>query len=101
MGASDRVLQNYRAFPMTLQSGSALVMDSRLLHCGGRNESEDLGGMRRRLLYTTWGKPGKCHDIPGTNCSIMPNLQGRLQLADFFKERPRKAHGRPTESPRK
>merc|ERR1712061_813804 len=48
--SSDSALDNHGGVPVLLEKGSVLVMDSRLLHCGGANTAEDGAQPRRRLL---------------------------------------------------
>ena len=40
--------------PAVSSSGTAIIMNSNLLHCGGANLPAEMGGSRRRLLYVAW-----------------------------------------------
>ena len=40
--------------PAVSAAGTAIVMNSNLLHCGGANLPDAMGGGRRRLFYVTW-----------------------------------------------
>jgi hypothetical protein len=61
---------------MTAVIGSALLMDSRCLHCGGANSST--AGNRRRILYVTFQIPrSKPHGSP---MSILPEYEQQLRL---------------------
>ena len=59
-------------------AGTALLMDSRCLHCGGANTAESVSGSRRRLLYVTFQVP-HCRPSGGT-MSILPEYEGRFRL---------------------
>ncbi|CAK9083380.1 Uncharacterized protein SCF082_LOCUS39578 [Durusdinium trenchii] len=50
----DVVVKKHGCLPAVSSSGTALVMNSNLLHCGGANLSEPMGGGRRRLFYVAW-----------------------------------------------
>lgn len=73
-------VQMWPRTPVTLDRGSALIMDSRLLHCGGANT-----GSRRRLLYCTWAAPG-CSPS-GSTYTIRSELRGNWFLQDFVMKR--------------
>eukprot|EP00928_Gymnodinium_smaydae_P022410 TRINITY_DN18834_c0_g1_i2.p1 TRINITY_DN18834_c0_g1~~TRINITY_DN18834_c0_g1_i2.p1 ORF type:complete len:275 (-),score=50.51 TRINITY_DN18834_c0_g1_i2:150-974(-) len=61
----------------TADVGDALVMDSRVLHCGGANVSKE----RRRLLYVTLQVP---HNAPrGSTYSLLDDYRGRFSLASL------------------
>lgn len=65
------------AVNMSCKAGDAYMMDSRLWHRGGSNESK----LRRRLLYVTFGVP---HCRPeGSTYSILDEMEGRLKLRDY------------------
>ena len=66
----------------TCPAGSAILMNSRLLHCGGANLQADAGGSRRRLFYMTWQKPGNTNH--GSTYTIRDELVGRYRVADFL-----------------
>lgn len=79
--ADTGTIERFGGVAAACDVGAAVLMDSRLLHCGGANLLSDLGGSRRRLLYTTWQMPGNAPG--GSTYSIRSNLQGRLRLEDF------------------
>uniref|UniRef100_A0A7S1ALB7 Phytanoyl-CoA dioxygenase n=1 Tax=Noctiluca scintillans TaxID=2966 RepID=A0A7S1ALB7_NOCSC len=73
--SSDKVLQDFGGVEATCEIGTAVVMDSRLIHCGGANQ-----GARRRLFYTTWQVPG---NTPlGSTYSLREEVRG-YRLRDF------------------
>lgn len=47
----DVVLKKHGGLPAVCEEGTAIVMNSNLLHCGGANLPEPMGGRRRRLFY--------------------------------------------------
>jgi len=59
------------------EAGDVLLIDSRVLHCGGANSSE----LRRRLLYVTLRPPGV--EPSGSTDSILPEYAGRFCARDF------------------
>lgn len=79
--SSAETSQRFGAIHATCQAGTAVLMDSRLLHCGGANVVDR--GSRRRLFYTSWQLPGNTPD--GSTYSIRSELQGRLRLSRFLK----------------
>lgn len=78
--AGDIVVRRFGGVPVVCVSGTVVLMDSRLLHCGGANAT--VGGERRRLLYVTWQLPGNA--ASGSTYSIRGDLCGRLHLGDFL-----------------
>ncbi|CAK9038866.1 Ion_trans domain-containing protein [Durusdinium trenchii] len=68
----------------TCPPGTALVMNSRLLHCGGANLLA--GGSRRRLFYMTWQKPKNTNH--GSTYSILDALAGRYDLRHVVRRTP-------------
>ncbi|CAE7770997.1 trt7 [Symbiodinium pilosum] len=66
----------------TCQQGSAVLMNSRLLHCGGSNLPAESGGSRRRLFYMTWQKPGNTNH--GSTYTIRDDLVGKFRALDFL-----------------
>ncbi|CAK0863929.1 unnamed protein product, partial [Prorocentrum cordatum] len=81
--AGDAVLDSFGAAAVACEAGTAVLMDSRLLHCGGRNAAEGEGGRRRRLLVATWQLPGNAP--VGSTYSIRGELAGRLRLRHFLE----------------
>eukprot|EP00931_Biecheleriopsis_adriatica_P075029 TRINITY_DN48990_c0_g1_i1.p1 TRINITY_DN48990_c0_g1~~TRINITY_DN48990_c0_g1_i1.p1 ORF type:complete len:300 (-),score=54.86 TRINITY_DN48990_c0_g1_i1:4-903(-) len=75
----DEVLQRFGALSAVCRIGTAVVMSSQLLHCGGQQAPANAGGRRRRLLYVTWHSPG---NTPGEH-SLRDDLVGEFQLSDF------------------
>ncbi|CAE8719638.1 unnamed protein product, partial [Polarella glacialis] len=49
--ASIATLERFGAVHAVCEAGTAVLMDSRLLHCGGANLQPEAGGSRRKLLY--------------------------------------------------
>ena len=66
----------------TCTAGSAVLMNSRLLHCGGANLQTESGGSRRRLFYMTWQKPGNTNH--GSTYTMKDALVGRHRVQDFL-----------------
>ncbi|CAE7191998.1 unnamed protein product [Symbiodinium microadriaticum] len=66
--------------PATCPVGSAVLMNSRLLHCGCANLEVPSGGSRRRLFYMTWQKPGNTNH--GSTYTIKDELVGRYRVQD-------------------
>lgn len=58
-------------------AGDAMLMNSRLLHCGGKNRSK----RRRRLLYLSFFVPPGMP--PGSTASLLAEYSGRLRLDQF------------------
>lgn len=82
---SDELVERYGGLLATCDMGTAVLMDSRLLHCGGANSALCHGGARRRLLYATWQLPGNTPG--GSTYTIRSELKGRHRLAHFSKRR--------------
>lgn len=77
---ADRTPEQFGAAELaTGPAGTALLMNSRLLHCGGENQS----GRRRRLFYMTWQKPQNTNH--GSTYSLHHSLAGRWRLLDFLR----------------
>eukprot|EP00931_Biecheleriopsis_adriatica_P052034 TRINITY_DN30230_c0_g1_i1.p1 TRINITY_DN30230_c0_g1~~TRINITY_DN30230_c0_g1_i1.p1 ORF type:complete len:312 (+),score=57.00 TRINITY_DN30230_c0_g1_i1:251-1186(+) len=73
------VLEELGALPAVCSAGDALIMNSRLLHCGGCQLSAELGGGTRRLLYLSFHDPSA---TPGEH-SLRDELVGKYHLSDF------------------
>mmetsp|Transcript_41072 Transcript_41072/g.76399 ORF Transcript_41072/g.76399 Transcript_41072/m.76399 type:complete len:432 (+) Transcript_41072:72-1367(+) len=71
-------------------AGSAILMNSRLLHCGGTNLPEKQGGSRRRFFYLTWQKPHNTNH--GSTYTLMEELVGRYRVADFLSQTCKRCH---------
>eukprot|EP00930_Biecheleria_cincta_P100659 TRINITY_DN92271_c0_g1_i1.p1 TRINITY_DN92271_c0_g1~~TRINITY_DN92271_c0_g1_i1.p1 ORF type:complete len:456 (-),score=66.53 TRINITY_DN92271_c0_g1_i1:249-1415(-) len=63
------------------RAGTACLMNSRLLHCGGSNLGAEQGGSRRRLMYVTWQKHG--HNNYGSTYTLRSELRGRFRVSHF------------------
>ena len=59
-----------------------MLMDSRLVHCGGANLCDSDGGARRRVLVVTFAVPETAPT--GSSYSIRDELKGRWHLRDFL-----------------
>uniref|UniRef100_A0A7S0L189 Phytanoyl-CoA dioxygenase n=1 Tax=Coccolithus braarudii TaxID=221442 RepID=A0A7S0L189_9EUKA len=78
-GVLDRKAADVSGLHMGCSSGDCFLMDSRLWHRGGENDSD----CRRRLFYVTFGVP---HCRPqGSTYSILDELVGRLRLRDYHR----------------
>jgi len=73
------LLQQFGASSAECSTGSAIIMNSQLLHCGGAQAAAERGGRRRRLLYVTFHRPG---NTPAEH-SLRDELVGEYRLADF------------------
>ncbi|CAJ1350126.1 unnamed protein product [Effrenium voratum] len=62
-------------------AGSAVLMNSRLLHCGGENKAGSSG--RRRLFYMTFQKPRNTNH--GSTYTIREELTGRVRVCDALR----------------
>ena len=66
--------------PGVLRKGEALVMDSRLVHCGGANRSAS----DRVLFYHSWCLPGVTADQGnGATTSMLPEYQDKMTFGDW------------------
>jgi len=78
----------------TVSSGTAMVMDTRLLHCGGANCS----AARRTLLYLTFTKSKDFQELPsenlledGVNLDADPDIR-RIANTQSYRELARALH---------
>jgi hypothetical protein len=65
----------------TLRAGDAALMDSRLFHCGGANQS----AARRRLVYFSTHPPGSLPS--GSTYSMFSYYRNGLKIAEFERWR--------------
>jgi len=65
---------------LTMKKGEAVIMDSRLLHCGGANTSKE----RRHLLCVSFLGPGPPPD--GSTASLLTEYRNKFTLASFKSE---------------
>lgn len=75
----DELLSTVPSVLGTLPKGSCAIFDSRLLHCGGANQSE----MSRALMYCSFQNPKV---VPGNPGSIRSNLIGKWTLQTLSDE---------------
>ena len=82
----------------TLRAGEALLLDSRVLHCGAANV-RPVGAIDgdRALFYVSFIKPGARSRIGGRAPTCLPTLDGALTLAEL---RCRTDPARPPPKPR-
>eukprot|EP00931_Biecheleriopsis_adriatica_P092089 TRINITY_DN65913_c0_g1_i1.p1 TRINITY_DN65913_c0_g1~~TRINITY_DN65913_c0_g1_i1.p1 ORF type:complete len:311 (-),score=53.75 TRINITY_DN65913_c0_g1_i1:13-945(-) len=81
-GYQDEAIEALKGVHLSCRPGTALVYDSRLIHCGGANMPESRGGGRRRMLVATFAAPRK---VPrGSACTIRRDVIGRFRLRDFL-----------------
>ncbi|CAE7351409.1 unnamed protein product [Symbiodinium necroappetens] len=73
------LLQQFGASSAECSTGTAIIMNSQLLHCGGAQAAAERGGRRRRLLYVTFHRPG---NTPAEH-SLRDELVGEYRLSDF------------------
>jgi len=86
----DRLLRTQPSVIGVLPKGSCGIYDSRLLHCGGANQSDQ----SRALFYFTWKNPKVGY--PGNPGSIRKELIGKITLKDVTDDLKRYATGKPT-----
>ena len=81
--AGGALLRSRMAVHMDLEVGGAVVMDSRLWHCGGANLSGADGGLpqQRCLLVLSFAQPAFFPQ--GPTYSLLPSLAGRLSLLNM------------------
>lgn len=77
----DVIVKKHRGLPAVSSSGTAIIMNSNLLHCGGANLPAEMGGSRRRLLYVTFQTPDNTPDR--SSFSLREELLEELHLSDF------------------
>lgn len=75
----EQSIDSFGGKRVVCDAGTAVVMDSRLLHCGDAN----IGG-RRRLFYTTWLLPGS--SPCGSTYSIREEIRNQFRLKHFVRE---------------
>ena len=75
----DQLLSTAPSVLGTLSKGSCAIFDSRLLHCGGANQSET----SRALMYCSFQNPKV---VPGNPGSIRSNLIGKWTLQSLSEE---------------
>merc|ERR1711971_125135 len=63
LGYQDEVIQALKGVHMACETGSAVIYDSRIIHCGGANLSGPDGGARRRVLVATFAMPKRCLEV--------------------------------------
>lgn len=68
-------------------AGDVIVMDSRLWHCGGANNSAY--GARRRVFCASWFRPASiCLDefrnLSGATSALLDKERGKWELSDFM-----------------
>ena len=85
----DWLLQTQPSVLGTLPKGSCGIYDSRLLHCGGANHSDQ----SRALFYLSFKNP--VMGYPGNPASIRKELIGQLTLKDLTDDLTRHAKGKP------
>ena len=76
----DALLRSRPSVLGTLPKGSCAIFDSRLLHCGTANQSDE----SRALFYVSFKSPKIGY--PGNPASIRPELPGRLNLLQLQKQ---------------
>jgi ectoine hydroxylase-related dioxygenase (phytanoyl-CoA dioxygenase family) len=64
---------------MTLKAGDAVLMDTRVMHCGGSNQSDRSRMLFHFSLETTAEPKGPV----GFTYNLAPELRGKLTLADI------------------
>ncbi|CAE7259059.1 unnamed protein product [Symbiodinium pilosum] len=77
----DVVVKKHGGLPAISAAGTAIIMNSNLLHCGGANLPEAMGGSRRRLFYVTFQTPGNTPDR--SSFSLREDLLEEYYLSDF------------------
>eukprot|EP00928_Gymnodinium_smaydae_P025846 TRINITY_DN20476_c0_g1_i2.p1 TRINITY_DN20476_c0_g1~~TRINITY_DN20476_c0_g1_i2.p1 ORF type:complete len:332 (+),score=60.84 TRINITY_DN20476_c0_g1_i2:41-997(+) len=85
-GYQDEALARLRGVPVCYAAGSALLYDSRLIHCGGSNLLAEFGGARRRVFVTTWLDVTAQKAPRGSSCTIRKEVRGQIRLRDVLPE---------------
>eukprot|EP00746_Dinoflagellata_sp_MGD_P157379 gnl/MRDRNA2_/MRDRNA2_86192_c0_seq1.p1 gnl/MRDRNA2_/MRDRNA2_86192_c0~~gnl/MRDRNA2_/MRDRNA2_86192_c0_seq1.p1 ORF type:complete len:497 (-),score=93.92 gnl/MRDRNA2_/MRDRNA2_86192_c0_seq1:73-1563(-) len=79
---NDQCIEAMGGVHACCSAGSAVIMDSRLVHCGGANLDAEKGGRRRRLLCISFAPVG---DPPkGSTYSMRDEIKGKYNLDDFI-----------------
>jgi ectoine hydroxylase-related dioxygenase (phytanoyl-CoA dioxygenase family) len=86
----DKLLANTPNVIGPLPKGACVIFDSRLLHCGSANQSQQ----SRALLYCSFQNPNIAN--PGNPGSIRSNLLGRWTLQDLIQELQAFQKGKPS-----
>lgn len=87
----DELLRTTPAKLGMLPKGACGIFDSRLLHCGGANRSED--GTTRAIFYCSFKNPKIGY--PGNPPSIRPELVSKLTLEELCKDLQNYPKGKP------
>jgi len=77
----DVIVKKHGGLPAVSSPGTAILMNSNLLHCGGANLPAAMGGSRRRLFYVTFQTPDNTPDR--SSFSLREELLEELHLSDF------------------
>ena len=79
--ATSEALRLRRSFDCDVRQGDCVLMDSRLWHCGGANQSD----ARRTLLVASFlSRDG--HPPYGSTYSLLEHLTGQLTLGGLMRE---------------
>lgn len=84
-GYQDHVIDALGGVHVSCEAGTAVLYDSRLIHCGGANLLGCEGGARRRLLVATFVDLRRRSTPRGSACTIRKELRGRIRLRTFLK----------------
>jgi len=87
-GYQDEVLEALKGVHASCDMGTAVMYDSRLLHCGGMNSLASNGGARRRVLVATFVDVRSRKTPRGSACTIRRELRGRFRLQHFLRADP-------------
>uniref|UniRef100_A0A7S2TLU8 Phytanoyl-CoA dioxygenase n=1 Tax=Lotharella oceanica TaxID=641309 RepID=A0A7S2TLU8_9EUKA len=69
---------------MTVNAGDAVLMDTRVMHCGGANSSK----RERMLFHFSFETSGVDKNAPsGFTYNLVPELKGKYQLSHFLERK--------------
>jgi hypothetical protein len=81
LGPVDRYYSDNPPDRMAVDLGDAVLMDTRVMHCGGANESDSL----RMLFHFSFESTAEPNAPAGFTYNLMPELQGKVMLSDFLR----------------
>ena len=79
LGPVDPYYDQNQPMQMTLKAGDAVLMDTRVMHCGGANESD----LSRMLFHFSMETTAERKGPVGFTYNLAPELRGKLTLADI------------------
>mmetsp|Transcript_8650 Transcript_8650/g.14020 ORF Transcript_8650/g.14020 Transcript_8650/m.14020 type:complete len:82 (-) Transcript_8650:237-482(-) len=80
LGSYDPYYSKNKPTLMTLMAGDAVLMDTRVMHCGGANKSKQDRMLFHFSFETTEGE----NDPDGFTYNLMTELKGKYALKNFL-----------------